>query len=92
MAEEKDSLEHVNCVLVDSCLDEGRVPLRVFCFFSVVIVIIIFDSSFVKVDVPLTLRLATGFQGFNLGARHQPFLEVLRVLPRLSCHCKVLTA
>jgi hypothetical protein len=37
LAEEKDSLEHVDCVLANSCLDEGWVPLRVFCFFSVVI-------------------------------------------------------
>ncbi len=38
LAEEKDSLEHGNCVLANSCLDEGRVTLRVFCFFSVGIV------------------------------------------------------
>ncbi len=44
LAEEKDSLEHINCVLADSYLDEGRVPLRIFCFFSIVIIIIIFDS------------------------------------------------
>jgi hypothetical protein len=88
LAKEKDSLEHVNCVLKNSFLNKGRVPLRVFCFFSVVIVIIIFDSSFVKVDVPLTLRLATGFQGFKLSARHQPFLQGLRAGPYWSCHCK----
>ncbi len=41
-AEEKDSLLHINCVLADSCFNKGWVPLRVFCFFGVVIVIIIF--------------------------------------------------
>jgi hypothetical protein len=44
LAEEKDSLEHIDCVLADSCLEEGRVPLKVFCFFSVVVVIIVINS------------------------------------------------
>jgi hypothetical protein len=44
LAEEKDSLEHVDCVLANSCLDEGRVPLRVPCIFSVVIVVVIIDG------------------------------------------------
>jgi hypothetical protein len=43
-AEEKDSLEHIDCVLADSCLNEGWVPSRVFCFFSIVIVIVVFDG------------------------------------------------
>jgi hypothetical protein len=29
LAEEKDSLEHVHCVLANSCLDESQFPLRV---------------------------------------------------------------
>ncbi len=47
LAEEKDSLEHIDCVLADSCLDDSRVPLTVFCFFSIIIVIIVLtvDSS-----------------------------------------------
>ncbi len=44
LAEEKDSFEYINCVLADSCLNKGQVPLRVFCFFSVVIVIVVIDS------------------------------------------------
>jgi hypothetical protein len=83
LAEEKDSLEHVDCALVNSCLDKGQVPLRVFCFFSIVIVIVV-DSQFVRVNALITPHLATGFQGFKLSARHQPFLEGLRAGPCLS--------
>jgi hypothetical protein len=78
LAEEKDSFEHVNCVLTNSCLDKGRVSLRIFCFFSIIIVIVIFDSPFVRVKAPLTPHLAMGCQGFKLSVRHQPFLQGLR--------------
>jgi hypothetical protein len=44
LAEEKDSLKHVDCVFADSCLDKGRFTLRVFCFFSVAVIIVVFDS------------------------------------------------
>jgi hypothetical protein len=88
LAEEKDSLKHIDCVLANSCLNEGWVPLRVFCFFSVVVVIVVFNSRFVRVNAPITPHLATSFQGFKLSARHQPFLEVLRAGPQLSCHCE----
>jgi hypothetical protein len=44
LAEEKDSLEHIHSGLVDSCLKESRFPLRVTCIFSVVVVVVIFDS------------------------------------------------
>jgi hypothetical protein len=91
LAEKKYSLEHVDCVLVNSCLSKGRFTLRVFCFLSVTVIIVIFNSRFVRVDALLTLRLAIGFQGFKLSVRHQPFLEVLRALPCLSCHCEALS-
>jgi hypothetical protein len=91
LAEEKYSLEHVDYVLVNSCLDEGRFTLRVFCSFSIVVITVVFDSQFVRVDAPLMPRLAMGFQGFKLSVRHQPFLEILRVLPSESCHCKALS-
>jgi hypothetical protein len=91
MAEEKYSLEHADCVLANSCLNEGRFTFRVACIFSVVIVIVVFNSRFVRVDAPLMPRSMMGFQGFKLSARHQPFLEVLRLLPCLSCHCKALS-
>ncbi len=34
LVKEKYSLEHIDCVLANYCLDKGRVPLRVFWFFS----------------------------------------------------------
>ncbi len=42
LAKEKDYLEHVHSGLADSCLEESLFPLRVTCFFSI-IVIVIFD-------------------------------------------------
>ncbi len=91
LAEAKDSLKHVDCVLTNSCLNKGRFTLRVFCYFSVIVAIVVFDSQFVRVDALITLHLVMGFQGFKLSVRHQPFLEVLRALPCLSCHCEVLS-
>ncbi len=78
LAEEKDSIEHVHSGLVDSCLKESRLPLRVTSIFSVVVVVI-FNGRFVRVNAPLVLRLLASFQGFKLSARHQSFLNVLRV-------------
>jgi hypothetical protein len=89
LAEEKDSLEHVHSGLADSCLEESWFPLRVTCIFSV-IVIVVFDGQFVRVNVFITLRLSDLFQGFKLSARHQSFLHVLRAHPP-SCHCKSLS-
>jgi hypothetical protein len=90
LAEEKDSCEHIDCVLTDFCLDKGWVPLRVFCFFSVIIVIVIFNSQFVRVDALFMLRLAMGmgFEGFKLRVRHQPLLQGLRAGLYWSCHCE----
>jgi hypothetical protein len=94
LADEKDSLEHVHSGLTDSCLEESRFPLRVTHIFSV-IVVVIFDGQFVRVNAPLVPRSSTSFQGFKLSTRHQPFLQVLRVYSRrisppscCSCHCK----
>jgi hypothetical protein len=96
LAEEKDSLEHVHSGLADSCLKESRFPLRVTHIFSI-IVLVIFDSQFVRVNAPLAPRLSMSFQGFKLSARHQPFLQVLRAYPqgisspsRCSCHREAL--
>ncbi len=50
LAEEEDSLEHIDCVLADSCLGNSWFPLTVFCFFSIIIVIVVFDSQFVRAD------------------------------------------
>jgi hypothetical protein len=79
LAKEKDSLEHAHSVHVYSCLEESRVPLRVTC------------GRFVGVHTLLKPRLTMSFIGFKLSAKHQPFLQVLRVGPCLSCHCKVLS-
>ncbi len=40
LAEEKESLEHVHSGLVDSCLKESWVPLRVTCIFSIVVIVV----------------------------------------------------
>ncbi len=90
LAEEKDSLEHVHHGLEDSCLGESRFPLRVTHIFVSVIVIVIFNSQFVRVNAPITPRLLDLFQGFKLSVRHQCFLQVLRAHPP-SCHCKALS-
>jgi hypothetical protein len=88
LAEEKDCLEHFHCVRADYCLNEGQVPLRVFCFFSIVIIIVVFDSQFIRVDAPFMPRTATGFKGFILSARHQHLLLDLRAGSSCSCNCK----
>jgi hypothetical protein len=89
LAEEKDSFEHVHSGLADSCLEESRFPLRVTCIFSV-IVIVVFDRRFIRVNAHITPHLSDSFQGFKLSARHQSFLHVLRAHPP-SCHCKALS-
>ncbi len=81
LAEEKDSFEHVHSGLMDSCLKESQFPLRVTYFFSI-IVIVIFDGRFVRVNALITLRLSMYFQSFKLSARHQPFLQALRAHPK----------
>jgi hypothetical protein len=78
LAEEKDSLEHVHSGLADSCLEENWFPLRVTRIFSIVVVVI-FDGRFVGVNARVAPRLSASFQGFKPSARHQPFLQVLRV-------------
>ncbi len=91
LAEEEDSLEHVHSGLMNSCLEESRLPLRVTCIFSI-IVFVNFDGLFVGVNAPLMPHLSASFQGFKLSARHQPFLQVLRAHPCEipSHHCKAL--
>ncbi len=93
LAEEKDFLEHVHSVLADSCLEESLFLLRVTCIFSVIVVVIVIDGRFVRVNAPLTPCLAMGFQGFKLSMRHQPFLQDLRVDPCgiPSHHCMALS-
>jgi hypothetical protein len=94
LAEEKDSLENVHSGLADSCLEESWFPLRVTCIFNaVVVVIVVINGRFVGVNAPVMPCLLTSFQGFKLSARHQPFLQSLRVAPHRipSYHCKVLS-
>ena len=81
LAEKKDSLEHVHSGIANSCLKESRFPLRVTFIFSI-IVIVIFDGRFVRVNALITLRLSMYFQSFKLSARHQPFLQALRAHPK----------
>jgi hypothetical protein len=69
LAEEKDSLEHVHSGLADSCLKDIWFTLRATCILNVVIIVVT-NSQFVGVNALLMLRLATGFQGFKLSARH----------------------
>jgi hypothetical protein len=77
-------------------LSQGEpIPLGVTCIFSivVVVVIVVINSRFVRVNALLTPHLVTGFQGFKLSTRHQPFLQGLRAVPCgiPSRHCKALT-
>jgi hypothetical protein len=75
LAEEKDSLEHVNGGHADPSLEGSSFLLRVI---FVVIFVFVLDGLFVRVNAPVTPSLLTSFEGFKLSARHQPFLQGLR--------------
>jgi hypothetical protein len=76
LAEKKDLLEHVNCGRADPGLEGSR-----FLLWVIVIIIFVFvlNGLFIRVNAPVTPSLSTSFKGFKLSARHQPFMEGLRV-------------
>jgi hypothetical protein len=76
LAEKKNLLEHVNC----GCADPGFKGSR-FLLWVIFIVIFVFilDGLFIRVNAPVTPSLLMLFKGFKLSARHQPFMEGLRV-------------
>ncbi len=94
LAEKKDSLEHVHGGLAYSCLDGSSFLLWVIIVFTVLFIFVL-DSRFVRVNTFLAPGLSHSFPGLKLSARHQSFLEIMRMHPiwwlwshsRLSCHC-----
>ncbi len=76
LAEKKDSLEHVNGGHADPGLKGSRFLLWVI---FIVIFVFVLDGHFIRVNAPITPSLSTLFEGFKLSARHQPFLQGLRV-------------
>ncbi len=82
LAEEKDTLEHVNCGCVDPGLKGSRFLLRVIFLFIFVLglVSLVTDGLFIRVNAPVMPSLSTLFEGFKLSARHQPFIKGLREL------------
>ncbi len=74
LAEKKDWLEHVNGGLADPSLEGSSFLLRV-----IFVLVFVLDGRFVRVNAPVTPSLSTLFEGFKLSARHQPFLQGLRV-------------
>jgi hypothetical protein len=82
LAEEKDTLEHVNCGCVDPGLEGSRFLLQVIFTFIFVLglVSLVTDGLFIRVNAPVMQSLSTLFEGFKLSARHQPFIKGLRAL------------
>ncbi len=82
LAEEKDTLEHVNCGHVDPGLEGSRFLLQVIFIFIFVLGLIslVTDGLFIRVNTPVTPSLSTLFEGFKLSRRHQPFIKGLRAL------------
>ena len=78
LAEKKDSLEHVNSGLADPSL-EGSSFLLWVIFIFVFVLVLILDGQFLRVNAPVMPSLSMSFEGFKLSARHQPFLQGLRV-------------
>jgi hypothetical protein len=82
LAEEKDTLEHVNCGREDPCLKGSRFLMQVIFIFIFVLglVSLLTDGLFIRVNAPVTSSLLMSFEGFKLSARHQPFIKGLWVL------------
>ncbi len=80
LAEKKDSLEHVNGGLADPCLEGSSFHLRVSPIVTIIFIFVL-DGCFVRVNASLAPGLSHSFPGFKLSARHQPFLQVLRMHP-----------
>jgi hypothetical protein len=77
LAEKKDTLEHVNCGRVDPGLKGSRFFMRVI-FIFVLVLSLVTDSLFIRVNAPVTPSFLTSFKGFKLSARHQPIMKGLR--------------
>ncbi len=80
LAEKKDSLEHINGGLPDSCLKGSSFLLQVISIVTIIFVFV-FDGCFIRVNASLAPGLSHSFPGFKLSARHQPLYQVLRVRP-----------
>ncbi len=79
LAEEKDTLEHVNYGPADPGLEGSRFLMQVI-FIFVFVLGLVTDGLFIRVNAPVTPSLSTSFEGFKLSARHQPFMKGLRAL------------
>jgi hypothetical protein len=77
LAEEKDTLEHVNCGRADPGLKGSRLLMRVI-FIFVFVLGLVTDGLFIRVNAPVKPSLSMSFEGFKLSARHQPFMKDLR--------------
>ncbi len=69
LAEKKDTLEHVNCGLVDPGLEGSRFFMQVI-FIFVFALGLVTDGLFIRVNAPVTPSLLTSFKGFKLSVRH----------------------
>ncbi len=76
LAEKKDMLEHVSCGCADPGLEGSRFLLRVIFIFVLVLGLVL-DGLFIRVNAPVTPSLSTLFKGFKLSVRHQPFMKGL---------------
>ncbi len=80
LAEKKDSLENVNSGLADPCLEGSSFLLQVVPIVTIIFIFVL-DGQFIRVNASLVSGLSHSFPGFKLSARHQPFLQVLRMHP-----------
>ncbi len=82
LAEEKDTLEHVNCGRADPGLKGSRFLLQVIFIFIFVLglVSLVMEGLFIRVNAPVMPSLSMLFKGFKLSARHQPFMKGLQAL------------
>ncbi len=101
LAEEKDTLEHVNCGRADPGLKGSRFLMQVIFIFIFVLglVSLVTVGLFIRVNAPVMPSLLTSFEGFKLSVRHQLFKKGLRAhsegisFPRLGrllwpSHCR----
>jgi hypothetical protein len=79
LAEEKNTLEHVNCGRADPGLEGSRFLMQVIFIFAFVLGLVL-DGLFIRVNAPITPSLSTLLEDFKLSVRHQPFMKGLRAL------------
>ncbi len=84
LAKKKDLLEHVHGGSADPCLKGSGLLLQVISVVTIIFIFVLFDLFF-RVNPSLMPGLSDSFPGFKHSARHQPFLQVLRLHPVWSC-------